>query len=86
MLTVGLDMAKVETKTLGDVQHIAEVKTNGVEQHRGHTDFIQSPHIMTAAWMVRLPPAELHSEFTSSRREFNWHNPDEWGRGDVSKN
>lgn len=47
MLAVGLDMAKIETKTLGDVQHVAEVKTYGVEQNRSHADFIQGPHIVT---------------------------------------
>lgn len=49
MLTVGLDVAQVESETLCDVQHVAEVKTDGVEQHRRHADFIQSPHIVTAA-------------------------------------
>lgn len=48
MLAVGLDMTEIETKTLGDVQHVAEVQTYGVEQHRRHADFIQGPHIMTA--------------------------------------
>lgn len=47
MLAVGLDMAKIETETLGDVQHVAEVKTYGVEQNRSHADFIQGPHIVT---------------------------------------
>lgn len=75
MLAVGLDMAKIETKTLGDVQHVAEVETYGVEQHRGHADFIQGPHIVTTTWMVWLPPAKLHAELTSTRRELNWHNP-----------
>lgn len=49
MLAVRLDMAKVETQTLGDIQHVAEVKTYGVEQHRGHADFIQGPHIVPTA-------------------------------------
>lgn len=40
MLAVGLNVAKIEAKTLGDVQDIAKVKTNGVEEHRGHADFI----------------------------------------------
>lgn len=82
MLAVGLDMPKIETKTLGDVQHVAEVETYGVEQHRGHADFIQGPHIVTPAWMVWLPPAELHAKLTSTGREFNWHNPD-WGQRDY---
>lgn len=47
MLAVGLYMAKIETKTLSDVQHVAEVQTYGVKQHRGHADFIQGPHIVT---------------------------------------
>lgn len=49
MLAVGLDMPKIETKTLGDVEHIAEVQTYGVEKYRSHADFIQGPHIMTTA-------------------------------------
>lgn len=49
MLAVWLDMAKIKTQTLGHIQHITEVQTYGVEQHRGHADFIQGPHIMTAA-------------------------------------
>lgn len=49
MLTVRLNMAKVETKTLGDVQHIAEVQTYGVEQHRGHADFIQGPNVVATS-------------------------------------
>lgn len=40
MLAVGLNVAKIEAKTLGDVQHVAEVETNGVEEHGGHADFI----------------------------------------------
>lgn len=75
MLTVGLDMAKIETKTLGHVQHVAEIETYSVEQHRRHADFIQGPDIVTSSWMVRLPPAELHAKLTSTRREFNRHNP-----------
>ncbi len=71
MLAVGLDMAKIKTKTLGDVQHVAEVETYGVEQHRGHADFIQRPHIVTTTRMVWLPPAELHAKLTSTGREFN---------------
>lgn len=78
MLAIGLDMAEIETKTLGNVQDIAEVQTYCVEQHRGHADFVQCPHILTAAWVVRLPPAKLHAKLPSSRREFNWHNPI-WG-------
>lgn len=49
MLAVGLDMPKIETKTLGDVEHVAEVQTYGVEKYRSHADFIQGPHIMTTA-------------------------------------
>ena len=45
MLAVGLDVAEIETQTLGDVEHVAEVQTYGVEQHRGHADFIQGPHV-----------------------------------------
>lgn len=71
MLAVGLDMAKIETETLGDVQHVAEVETYGVEQHRSHADFIQGPHVVTSTRMVRLPPAELHAKLTSAGREFN---------------
>lgn len=66
MLAVWLDMAKIKTQTLGDIQHIAEVQTYGVEQHRGHADLIQGPHIMAAARMVRLPPAELHAKLAST--------------------
>ncbi len=73
MLTVGLDMAEIKTQTLGDVQHVAEVETYCVEQHRGHADLIQGPHIVSAAWMVRLPPTELHAKLTSPRGKFNWH-------------
>lgn len=75
MLAVRLDMAEIETKTLGDIQHVAEVKTNGVEEHRGHADFIQGPNIVTTTWMVRLPPAELHAKLPSTSWEFNRHNP-----------
>ena len=49
MLAVGLHVAKIETETLGDVEHIAEVQADGVEQHGCHADFIQRPHIVTAA-------------------------------------
>lgn len=49
MLAVWLDMTKIKTQTLRDVQHIAEVQTYSVKQHRGHADFIQGPHIVTAA-------------------------------------
>lgn len=49
MLTVGLDMAKIETKTLGHVQHVAEIETYSVEQHRRHADFIQGPDIVTSS-------------------------------------
>lgn len=66
MLAVWLDMAKIKTQTLGDIQHIAEVQTYGVEQHRGHADLIQGPHIMATARMVRLPPAELHAKLAST--------------------
>lgn len=84
MLTVRLDMAEIETKTLGDVQHVAEVKTYGVEQHRSHADFIQGPHVVATARVVRLPPAELHAEFASAGWEFDRHNPDE-GRETVNR-
>lgn len=85
MLAVGLDMAKIETKTLGDVQHVAEVKTYGVKQYGGHADFIQGPHIVTTTWMVWLPPAELHAKFTSTGWELNWHNPG-WGKEIIKLN
>lgn len=49
MLAVGLHVAKIETETLGDVEHVAEVQADGVEQHGCHADFIQRPHVMTAA-------------------------------------
>lgn len=49
VLAVGLHVSKVETETLGDVQHVAEVQTYGVEQHRGHADLIQGPHIVASA-------------------------------------
>lgn len=49
MLAVGLHVSKVEPETLRDVQHVAEVQTYGVEQHRGHADLIQGPHIVTPA-------------------------------------
>lgn len=49
MLAVGLDVAKKETKALGDIEHVAEVQTYGVEQDRGHADFIQGPHIVATA-------------------------------------
>lgn len=66
VLAVGLDMAKIETKALGDIQHVAEVETYGIEQHRGHGDFIHGPHVVAAARVVRLPPAELHSKLASA--------------------
>lgn len=80
MLAVGLHVAKIETETLGDVEHVAEVQADGVEQHGCHADFIQRPHVMTAAWVVRLPPAELHAKLTSAGREFDWHDPCEGER------
>lgn len=75
MLAVGLDMTKIETKTLSDVQHVAKIETYRVEKHRGHADFVQGPDIVATARMVRLPPAELHTKLTSSSREFNRHDP-----------
>lgn len=49
VLAVGLHVSKVEPQTLRDVQHVAEVQTYGVEQHRGHADLIQGPHVVTPA-------------------------------------
>lgn len=49
MLAVGLDMAQIEAKTLCHIQNITEVQTYGIKQHRGHADFIQSPHIMATS-------------------------------------
>lgn len=82
VLAVGLDKAEIETETLGDVQHVAEVQAYSVKQHGGHADLIQGPHIVTATWMVRLPPAELHAEFTSTGRELDRHDPG-WERGII---
>lgn len=78
MLAVRLNMPKIEAETLSDIQHITEVKAYSIEEHRGHADFIQSPHIVTTAWVVRLPPAELNAKLTSAWWEFNRHNPDWW--------
>lgn len=75
MLAVRLHMAEIEPQTLRDVQHIAEIQTYGVEKHRGHADFIQGPHVLTAARVVRLPPAELHAELASTSGELNRHDP-----------
>lgn len=33
MLAVGLDVPQIEAEALGDVQHVAKVQTDGVEQH-----------------------------------------------------
>lgn len=49
MLAVRLHVAEIEPQTLRDVQHVAEVQAYGVEKHRGHADFIQGPHVLTAA-------------------------------------
>lgn len=49
VLAVRLHVAEVEAETLRDVQHITEIQTYGVEKHRGHADFIQRPHVLTAA-------------------------------------
>lgn len=75
MVAVGLDMTKVKTKTLCNIQHVAEVQTYGVEQHGRHADFIQGPDIVTAPGMVRLPPAELHTELSSTSWELDRHDP-----------
>lgn len=79
MLAVGLNVAKIETKTLGDIKDVTEVQTDGVEQHRGHTDFIHGPNIVAAARVIRLPPAKLHAKFTSTRWELDRHDPVWWG-------
>lgn len=71
MLAVRLNMSEKEPKTLSDIQHITEVKTYRVKEHRGHADLIQSPHVVTASRVVWLPPAELNAKLTSARREFN---------------
>lgn len=71
MLAVGLNMAKVEAQALSDIQHIAEVQANGVEEHRGHADFIQCPDILSAARVIWLPPAELHPKLSCTWRELH---------------
>lgn len=40
MLAVGLHTSQVEPQILGDIQHIAEVQTDGVKEHRCHADLI----------------------------------------------
>lgn len=76
VLTVGLDVPQVEAQALGDVQHVAEVQADGVEEHGGHGDLVQRPHVLPAPRVVRLPPAELHAELTSARRQLNRHDPE----------
>lgn len=80
MLAVRLDVAQVKAQTLGDVQDVAEVQTYGVEQHRGHADFIEGPHVMAAAGVVRLPPAELNAKPASTGWELHRHDS-VWGGG-----
>lgn len=75
MLAVGLHVAEIETEALRDIQHVAEIQTYGIEKHRGHANFIQGPHVLTAAGVVRLPPAELHAELASARRKLDRHDP-----------
>lgn len=75
VLAVGLHVAEIETETLRDVQHITEIQAYGVEKHRGHANFIQSPHVLAATGVVGLPPAELHAKLASTRWELNRHNP-----------
>jgi len=76
VLAVGLHVAQVEAQALRDVQHVAEVQADGVEEHRGHADLVQRPHVHAAPRVVRLPPAELHAKLTGARRELHRHDPD----------
>lgn len=76
MLAVGLHVAQVEAQALGDVQHVAEVQADGVEEHRGHADLVQRPDVVAAARVVRLPPAELHAKLASARRQLDGHDPE----------
>lgn len=75
MLAVGLHVAQIEPQTLCDIQHVTEIQTYGVEKHRGHANFIQSPHVLAATGVVGLPPAELHAKLASTRRQLDGYNP-----------
>lgn len=75
MLTVRLNVSQIEAKTLSDIQNIAKVQADDVEEHRGHADLIKSPNILPAPRVVRLPPAELDPEFTGPRRKLYRYNP-----------
>ena len=84
VLTVGLHVSQVEAQALGDVQHVAEVQADGVEEHGGHGDLIQRPHILTPPRVVGLPPAELHPELTRPWGQLHGHYPEGLrGEGDV---
>lgn len=74
MSTVRLYVSQIESQTLSDVQHIAKVQADDVEEDRGHADLIKSPNVLSTPRVVWLPPAELDPKFTSPRRKFYRNN------------
>ena len=75
VLAVGLDVSQVEARALGDVQDVAEVQADGVEEDRGHADLVHGPHVPATPAVVRLPPAELDAELPRSAGQLHRHDP-----------
>ena len=64
MATVWLNISKVESQRLSDLQKIGKVKTDAVEKYRCHDNLINSPYILSLGRMIWLPPSELNSKLS----------------------
>lgn len=64
MTTVRLNVPKVESQRLSDLHQIGKVKTDAVEQDRGHDNLVNSPHVFSLGRVVGLPPSELDSKLS----------------------
>lgn len=59
MTAVRLNVPKVESQRLSDLHQIGKVKTDAVEQDRGHDNLVNSPDVFSLGRVVGLPPSEL---------------------------